>query len=252
MKNIVIVGGSSGIGLALAQNLKSDKVINISRTPCNIAGVINIKADVTDFDALRAAFGKLDCIDALVYCAGTSLAAPIEYIDETDLKNIFDVNIIGAIECVKLALPKLKKSEIGRIILLSSAGGVMPIPFDSFYSATKRALISLAASIRLETNIKSTAVVIGGTKTQFTFKRKIYSDCGDYDAKLKTATDTLIKTEQTGYDAEFISRKISKLICSSDPPVSVAVGAKNKFMCGLYGILPEKVKLYAIRKFYGI
>lgn len=252
MKNIVIVGGSSGIGLALVQNLKNDRIVNISRTPCPVSGVVNIQADVTNLKSLRAAFGKLDAIDVLVYCAGMSLAAPIEFITEDDLKSIFDVNIIGAIECIKLAMPNLRKSEIGRIILLSSSGGIAPIPFDGFYSATKSGLIALASSVRLESDILSTAVIIGGTKTQFTFKRKIYTDCGIYDTKLKAASDALIKIEQTGYEADFTARKITKIINSSDPPVTIAIGAKNKLMCALYKVLPEKIKLYALKKLYNI
>ena len=253
MKNIVIVGGSSGIGLAVVQNLDGEHVTNISRSPCVVAGVNNLTADVTDGAALKKAFSRIERIDALIYCAGVSLAAPVEYTQADDYRKLFDVNLLGAIDCVKLAMPVLKNSEDGRIIILSSSGGVAPIAFDSFYSASKAGVIALCKSLRLEAPfVKSTAVVIGGTQTQFSFKRKVYTDCGDYDDKLKNASDALIKIEQTGYTAETVARKIVKIVYDADPPPTVTVGAKNKLMLGLYKILPWRLKLAALRATYGL
>ena len=108
MKNIVIVGGSSGIGLAVVQNLSGENIANISRTPCVVAGVNNLTADVTDRAALKKAFSRLSRIDALIYCAGTSMAAPVEYAEYDDYKRLFEVNLFGAIECCKLAMPMLR------------------------------------------------------------------------------------------------------------------------------------------------
>lgn len=253
MKNIIVVGGSSGIGLALVQLLGKENVINISRTPCPVAGVTNITADVTDAGAIKRAFSKIQNADVLVYCAGTSLAAPVECVADSDVKNLTDVNLVGAILCCKHAMPLLNKSENGRIIILSSTGGIVPIPFDSFYSASKSALITLCEGLRLENiKVKSTAAIIDGTRTQFSFKRKIYTDCGDYDQNLKRASDKLIKREQTGYTADFVARKLADIIYASDPPPRVVIGAKNKLAVGLYSVLPKKFRLRLVRKIFDI
>lgn len=253
MKNIVIVGGSSGIGLALVQKLNGENITNISRTACPVAGVTNMTADVSDTGALKRAFSKIKAIDVLVYCAGTSLAAPVEYVSDSDVKYLTDVNLVGAITCCKLAMPLLNKSESGRIVLLSSTGGIVPIPFDSFYSATKSALITLCDGLRLENpKIKSTAAIIDGTRTQFSFKRKVYTDCGVYDEKLKCAADKLIKREQTGYTADFVANKLAKIINANDPPPRIVIGVKNKLLVGLYSILPDNFRLYVVRKLFGI
>lgn len=253
MKSIVIVGGSSGIGLALVQNLMGNDITNISRTPCAVAGVNNLTCDVTDTARLEKTFAKIDRMDALVYCAGFSLAAPVEYTEAEDYRTLFDVNLFGAAECVKLAVPKLKNSEDGRIIILSSSAGIAPIAYDGFYSASKAGIISLCTTLRLELpQIKSTAVIVGGTQTMFSFKRKIYTDCGEYDKNLKTASDALIKIEQTGYSAEKTARAVKKIINDADPPLTVTVGAKNKLAMFAYKILPWRLKLYALRKTYGI
>lgn len=253
MKNIVVIGGSSGIGLALIQNLEGENIVNISRTPCSVANVNNLTADVSNPAALEKALSRIEQIDVLVYCAGMSLAAPVEYVKTSDYRKLFDVNILGAIESIKLAMPKLANSEDGRIILLSSTGGVTPIAFDSFYSASKAGLIALGTALRLEApNIKSTAVVIGGTQTQFSFKRKVYTDCGEYNEALKNASDSLIKMEQTGYTAETIARKIRNIIYAKNPPPTVTVGTKNKLVTWLYKILPWRLKLAVLRKTYNL
>ncbi|MCH5164960.1 MAG: SDR family NAD(P)-dependent oxidoreductase [Clostridiales bacterium] len=253
MRNIVIVGGSSGIGLALIQNLEGDNIVNISRTPCTVAGVNNLTADVTDTQSLKRAFSRISRIDALIYCAGTSMAAPVEYVRTDDYKHLFEVNIFGAIECCKLAAPLLKKSEDGRIIMLSSTGGITPIAYDGFYSATKAGLIALCTELRLELpQIKSTAVIIGGTRTQFSFKRDVYINCDDYDEDLKRATAALTKIEQTGYDADFVAKKIVAILDKNNPPPQVTIGLKNKLLTGLYKLMPWQLKLSSLRSTYDI
>ena len=253
MDNIIIVGGSNGIGLALCQMLVNEgkTLVNISRTPCRVAGVGNMTADVCDADALEAAFGSIEQADALVYCAGMSMAAPVEYADRADYVKLFDTNTVGAIDCCRLALPKLKSSaDGGRIVLLSSSGGIAPIPFDSFYTASKAALTAFSRALCLETDVKCTAAVIGGTRTQFSFKRKVYRNCGEYDKKLKNAANTLIKTEQSGYEATFVAKKLLKILNSDDPPPVVTIGAKNKLQTLFYKLLPERIAKAAVKKMY--
>lgn len=253
MKNIVIVGGSSGIGLAVVQNLKDCNITDISRTPCNVAGVRNITADITDSAQRKKAFASVQDMDALIYCAGASLAAPTECVSDDDMHYVFDVNILSAIECCKAAIPALSQSPDAKIIILGSSAGIAPIAYDSVYSASKAGLISLCTALRLELpEIKSTTVIIGGTRTQFSFKRKIYTDCGDYNVQLKHASDSLIKIEQTGYSADFIAKKIVALLDKHNPPPVVTVGAKNKLMLFMYKLMPWRLKLYALRKTYGL
>ena len=255
MKSIVIVGGSSGIGLGIVQAISDGKtqITNISRTPCAVAGVTNISADVTDIAELNAAINAVERIDALLYCAGESVAAPVEYAKTADVKHMFDVNIIGAIECIKAAMPKLHKSDSPKIVLLSSSGGVAPIAFDAFYSATKAGLFALAVAVRLECpKIKCTAVAVPATQMQFSFKRKIYTDCGEYDNNLKAASDALIKMEQTGYSADYVAKRIAAILDKKNPPPKVTVGTKNKLMLFTYNILPWRLKLFALRRIYKI
>ena len=121
--------------------------------------------------ALKRAFDKIPDIDVMFYCAGTSLAAPVADAERNDYKNLFDVNLVGAVDCCKLALGKMRHG--GKIVLLSSVGAVVPISYDSFYSASKAGMCMFARALDLENkNIDCTAAIIGGVRTQFSFKRK--------------------------------------------------------------------------------
>ncbi len=243
MNNIIIVGGSSGIGLALCQKLKDRGVINISRTPCAVAGITDIRADVCDVESLEKAFEQIHKADALVYCAGMSMAAPVECVREKDVYDLFDTNILGAIMCSKFALPLIKNSRDGRMIFVSSSASVTPIAFDSFYSASKAALNMFAHGLRMETGVKCTSALVGGTQTRFSFKRSVYDDCGEYDEQVKTATSRLIKLEQNGYTAEYVAQKLVKILTAKNPPPTVTIGVKNKMMLAAYKLLPKRVAL---------
>ena len=140
----VVVGGSSGIGLETCTRLSARgwNVINISRSPCKNVKVKNIIADVAAGSTVTDVISKIGekyKIDALIYCAGFSMAAPIEYAKESDYRYLFDVNFFGALKAVQACIPSMKDRG-GRIILVGSLGGEIPIMFDPFYSSSKAAL----------------------------------------------------------------------------------------------------------------
>lgn len=226
-KTVIIVGASSGIGYETALRLigRGFTVVNISRTPCSMQRVKNYAADVTVGDTLEKAVAEAvkaaGGLYALVYSAGFSMAAPIEYADEKDYRYLFDVNYFGALRALKCAVPHLKKRG-GRIVFVSSMGGTFPVAFDSFYSSSKAAvdMLAKAAAIELEPyHIHVCSVQPGGTSTGFTFKRKIYADeeNREYAAKLKRATAALANMEQGGLSAGEVAKQVVEVLCEKHP-----------------------------------
>lgn len=249
----VVVGGSSGIGCETCLRLANRgwNVFNVSRTPCTNEKVKNITADAANkteiYDVITSIGDKFG-IDALVYSAGFSMAAPIECALEEDYKYLFDVNFFGAIKSMQAAIPFMKNKG-GRIILVGSLGGDMPILFDAFYSASKAALEMLAREAYLELkpyNIKVTAFIPGGTATGFTFKRKVYSDdeTKSYAPEMNRAVSSLAKMEQGGMSPAAVAEDIYNLILTDKPPVVKASGFKNSTVRIMSHIVPEKVMLY--------
>ena len=132
-RTAIVVGGSSGIGCETVLRLTESgwKVFNISRTPCINIKVNNICADVTcdkAFEEIKR-ISEENGLDLLIYSAGCSMAAPVEYAEERDYRYLFEVNFFGALKSVQAALPYMKKSG-GKIILIGSLGGEIPIIFD--------------------------------------------------------------------------------------------------------------------------
>lgn len=252
-KTAVVVGGSSGIGYETCLRLvnRGWSVVNISRTPCNIAKVINFAADAAAgsalSDAIAKAAEKYD-IAALVYSAGFSMAAPIEYAREKDYRYLFDVNFFGALKAVQAVIPFMK-TKGGRIILVGSLGGDIPIMFDAFYSASKAALEMLVREAYCELkpyNIRITAFLPGGTATGFTFKRKVYTDDENkaYAPAVNKAVVALSEMEQKGMSAAEVAEDIYNLILTDKPPVVKACGFKNSAYRIASHVMPEKLMLY--------
>lgn len=258
-KTAVVVGGSSGIGYETCARLsgKGWNVINISRTPCKNEKVKNVIADVvagsTFTDAIKNA-GESYGIDALIYCAGFSMAAPIEYAKESDYRYLFDVNFFGALKAVQAVIPFMKQSG-GRIILVGSLGGELPIIYDSFYSASKAALEMLVREAYCELkpyNIKVTAFLPGGTATGFTFKRKVYTEDENksYAQSVNRAVSALARMEQGGMSPSAVAEDIYGLLISDKPPVVKVSGFKNSAYRIMSHVMPEKVTLYFNDRMY--
>ncbi len=259
-KTVIVVGASSGIGYETALRLvgRGYRVVNISRTPCSLERVRNYAADVTAGDTLEKAVKSIaaesENIGGLIYCAGFSMAAPIEYADEKDYRYLFEVNYFGALRAIRAVAPYLKKRG-GNIILVSSMGSTFPVAFDCFYSCSKAAVDMLVkgASLELEPyNIRVCSVQPGGTSTGFTFKRKVYADEDnhEYAAKVKRATAALANMEQSGMSAGEVANTVADAFCEKNPPLLLQCGGWNKFYAVASRVLPGKATQFINKKRY--
>ena len=259
-KTVIVVGASSGIGYETALRLvgRGYCVVNISRTPCSLERVRNYAADVTAGDTLEKAVKSIaaesENIGGLIYCAGFSMAAPIEYADEKDYRYLFEVNYFGALRAIRAVAPYLKKRG-GNIILVSSMGSTFPVAFDCFYSCSKAAVDMLVKSASLELepyNIRVCSVQPGGTSTGFTFKRKVYADEDnhEYAAKVKRATAALANMEQSGMSAGEVANTVADAFCEKNPPLLLQCGGWNKFYAVANRVLPGKATQFINKKRY--
>jgi short-subunit dehydrogenase len=180
-----ITGASQGLGLFLVKKLldKGDKVAATSRDIKTLKESVGKVADsqflalsvnLNDAVAIKksvqetvAAFGR---IDVLVNNAGYGLAGATEDISETDIRNIFDVNVLAVFNVTKNILPIMRKQGSGHIINMSSILGFSAAPGWSAYSATKAAVSAFSEVLALdveEFGIKVTIVEPSGFRTNF-------------------------------------------------------------------------------------
>lgn len=148
MRNIVIIGGSKGIGNAiLVQQLEKNKVINISRN----APVIEHQ-NLTHYpiDVLKEEFPEIENIDVLIYCPGSINLKPIGSLSIDDFRNDFEINIIGAVKAIQKYLPALKKGNNPSIVLFSTVAAKLGMPFHASIATAKAGIEGLVKSLGAE------------------------------------------------------------------------------------------------------
>lgn len=257
-KTAVIVGASSGIGKETAKKLSSKgwRVFNISRTSYKGERVRTLTADCAQEGELTRAIREIGeevaSIELLVYSAGFSMAAPIEYAKSGDYRYLFEVNYFGAIEALRAAIPYLTKKG-GRVVFVGSMGGDIPIPYDCFYSSSKAAIAMLArgADCELrERGVRVSALLPGGTATDFTYNRKVYNEeeTHGYCKGVKRASAALANIEQGGANPASVAESILKLAERKNPPPVIAAGGGNIVLRYVSRMLPERVTDWAVRK----
>jgi 3-oxoacyl-[acyl-carrier protein] reductase len=148
MKNIVIIGGSKGIGSAiLLQQLETNFVYNISRNAPNISHP-NLKH--FSVDVLQDTFPEIESIDALIYCPGSINLKPIGSLSIDDFRNDFEINVIGAVKAIQKYLPVLKKGTNPSIVLFSTVAAKLGMPFHASIATAKAGVEGLVKSLGAE------------------------------------------------------------------------------------------------------
>ena len=151
MKNILLIGGSYGIGLAIAQELQNDNNIFVaSRTNENLSGlnVTHIPFDAST-DTLDAS--KLPAIlDGLVYCPGSINLRPFRGLKPEAFEADLQINFISLVKVIQAVLPNLTASEQSSIVLFSSVAASMGMPFHTSVAAAKGAIEGFAKALAAE------------------------------------------------------------------------------------------------------
>lgn len=181
---VLITGASAGIGRACADRLHRAgwTVVGASRR-AEEAGATEgwqaLRMDVDDdADVARGVAAVLEQhgrLDAVVASAGWGVAGPVETTPMQEAKAQLETNFWGVVRVVQCALPAMRRQGSGRLVLISSIGGVIALPFQAFYSASKFALEGYAEALAYEVEpfgIGVTLVEPGNIKTDFTASRR--------------------------------------------------------------------------------
>jgi 3-oxoacyl-[acyl-carrier protein] reductase len=148
MKNIVIIGGSKGIGSAiLMQQLQSNHVFNISRTAPDLPHPNLIHYPI---DILQDTLPDIENVDTLIYCPGSITLKPIGNLSISDFKNDFEINVIGAVKAIQKYLPALRKGQNPSILLFSTVAAKLGMPFHASIATAKAGIEGLVKSLGAE------------------------------------------------------------------------------------------------------
>lgn len=150
-KNILIIGGSSGIGLALAEQLAPhNNVIVASRTAESIAGldVKHITYDATQDDLDTSLLPEI--LHGFVYCPGSINLRPFKGLKLDAFQSDFEINLLGAVRSLKSVLNQLSASGNASVVFFSTVAVQTGMPFHSSVAASKGAIEGLTRSLAAE------------------------------------------------------------------------------------------------------
>ena len=159
MANVVITGGSRGIGAAAVALFAAqghrvwflyEKNHDAAAAVAQQTGATAICCDVADGAAVKAAFAGIPDVDVLICNAGIVHYGLMSMMEENAWDRIFDVNVKGIYHCVNAAMASFLKKQAGCIITVSSMWGQVGASCEAAYSATKGAVIALTKALAKE------------------------------------------------------------------------------------------------------
>jgi NAD(P)-dependent dehydrogenase (short-subunit alcohol dehydrogenase family) len=264
-KVVVITGASAGIGLACADRLQNAGwvVVGASRRGTSSGSWSGIVMDVDNDESVRAGVAEVlqrhGRIDAVVASAGWGVAGAVEHTAIDEAKAQVETNFWGATRVVQCVLPAMRAQRRGRIVLISSIGGVLAIPFQAFYSASKFALEGLGEALAYEVapfGIDVTLVEPGNVRTDFTANRKMAAaSSGDaaYESALARAVGVMERDEANGVAPDAVAVVVQKTLESRRPPRRVSVGKAGERV-GILAkrLLPHRVFEAAAKSSLGV
>jgi NAD(P)-dependent dehydrogenase (short-subunit alcohol dehydrogenase family) len=241
LRNVLITGASSGIGLETARLLTSRgyAVVGTCRHPEGapiVPGVTLVTMDQSDplsvergFSAARALLGS---IDILINNAGSGELGAVEDTPESETRRLFEVNYFSAAQLTRLCLPEMRARGAGVIVQLGSIVFSLQFPFKAQYCASKAALSGFTLSLRHEVRpfgIRVHLLEPGWVRSAFHQRLTPVSPPGSaYAARLQPFLDYARDSDPRVPDGAHVARVIVETVENPRAPVRIAVGADAK------------------------
>jgi NAD(P)-dependent dehydrogenase (short-subunit alcohol dehydrogenase family) len=262
---ILITGASSGIGKVCADYLHQcgHKVYGAGRrfqneaTPSFETVKMNVDDDAEVQDGVGRIIEREGRLDVVVNCAGAGLAGPIEETSIEEAKALFETNFFGTMRVCRAALPLMRRQQSGLIVNISSIGGLISIPFQGLYSASKFALEGFTEALRTEVLAFGIRVVLiepGDFKTPFRERRPKSGESEKstaYSDGFSKVLATVEKDEMNGHDPAAIARLIERIIANPSPKLRYTVGPPfQRISPRLKSVFPHRLTEWLTLKYF--
>jgi short-subunit dehydrogenase len=265
-KVVFITGISSGFGKCTSSYLaqKGYKVYGTCRKACEHDPLVNVlEMDVTDINAVEKSvqlvLEKEGRIDVLINNAGMHTGGAIEVLPYDDLRLQMETNFMGIVYAMRSALPAMRRQGTGTIVNISSLGGLMGLPFQAYYSASKFAIEGLSEALRMELkefNINVIVINPGDFHTKNTVNRiNVFKseDIDTYETQFTKTLSIIENDENNGWKPEILARKLYKILEKKRPANRYIIASfEQKLALVLKRILPGSWFEAILRGHYGI
>lgn len=260
---VLITGASSGIGQACARHLarRGYRVFGTSRRPdASATGFTMILMDVTDDASVHRGVEEVmrqaGRLDVLVNNAGFGIAGAVEDTSPEEAREQLETNFFGVLRLCRAVLPIMRAQGSGTIVNIGSLAGLIALPFQGLYSASKFALEGLSEALRMEVQPFGIRVVLiepGDVRTNFTFSRRRTraSAASPYAERMERALTVAEHDEQHGVSPEAVARVLGRVPRLRHPRLRYRAGNFfQKFAASAKRFLPEILFEWAVKKYY--
>lgn len=257
MKKIILITGiSSGFGKETSELLAraGHTVYGTVRRSIDYQGDVKIlRMDLTDQASIKNTvsdvLAKEGRIDVLINNAGMHTGGPIETAPPEHIRLQMETNFNGMVLLTKEVLPSMRKQGGGIIINFSSIGGLMGLPFQAFYSASKFAIEGFSEALRMEVkrfNIKVVLINPGDFHTSNSANRRNFlaptGPDDPYHKQYETTLAAIEKDEANGWDPSVLAKKLVKIVeCKNPKQKYIIASFEQKLAVTLKYILPGKL-----------
>ena len=271
----LVTGTSSGIGEACATRLtaggwqvyggsrtgkaeRSNATHDVARNRWQ-ALELDVTSDASVASAVRQVISEAGRIDALVHCAGISIAGAIEDVTIAEAEKQFATNYFGTVRTIQTALGPMRRQGAGSIIVIGSIGGLIALPYIAHYSASKFALDGLVQALRMEIapfGLEATIVHPGDIRTQISVNQVEGEKTGTssaYRPAFRHAVDAYTKAVNEAREPDVIAAKVAAVLERRRMPARVIAGTPME-AAGVYlkSVLPSRWFEVILAKSYGI
>lgn len=267
MKKVFLTGASSGIGLAIAQSLiaRGDEVWGTSRNLIRLEHLQNVhpvRLDLSDSrsidEAFKGALANAGYFDIVINNAGNGQFGAAEHLSDAEIESQFQILMFGHLHLMRLALAAMRSRGNGLIINVTSLASRLPVPFMAAYNAAKAAMASFTMSIQLELPDSKVRIVDLQPADISTGFNNAVPKKEELDPRYKDrVTKTWIAVDRNMRNApppELVARHVLRLIDSANPPPRITVGDffQTKIAPFIFRFLPQRVRLWGLKMYYGI
>ena len=266
MKSVFLTGASSGIGLAIAKALvaqgrevwgTSRNLERIPKLPRLHAVHLDLADPLSVEEAFNAALAEAGYFDVLINNAGAGHFDPAELVPMETITSQFQILVFGQIQLMQLALSHMQARDEGLIINVTSLASRLPVPFMAAYNAAKAAMASFTMSIQLELPDSRVRIVdLQPADISTEFNKSVVNTSTDhrYEEKITKTWEIVERNMKKAPGPELVARHVLKLIDAAQTPPRITVGDafQSKFAPLIFRFLPQRVRLWGLKRYYDI
>ena len=261
-----IIGGSSGLGLATAKAFATDGWFVVSGARSFGATemtepIRELHLDVTDQKSrdafMREALSLRNRVDVLVYCAAILILSPCELTTTDDYARVMQTNFLGMTDFVSRVMPLMRLQNGGKIVLFSSINGLLGIPFQSAYVASKHAVEGYAECLAMEcegTGVQVCVVEPGdhrGGSQRCRLSAQV-NDGSVYTAAFAAGVEKIQNDEEHGLTPAKLARHVVRNANRKRMRFRLRIAKiDQKAAVVLHDALPSRLNMRVVRKYYG-